>query len=203
MVVIEAVSITAEKVAKAAEVAEVALKELAQIEQTFPNIEDAVETLNSQGIDHGYREALQIEQPVQNDAQFKTVNEVIENASDAEVAIYKDARLELKEINGREVLQRTDIDYDAVDAFGQTNLERMAEGKAPLVDGKPIELHHIGQKMESPLAELTRMEHRGPGNDTILHDKLKESEINRTQFNAEKEAHWKTRAAQINIERGL
>ncbi|KXY32634.1 HNH/ENDO VII family nuclease [Bacillus cereus] len=203
MVVIEAVSITAEKVAKAAEVAEVALKELAQIEQTFPSIEDAVETLNSQGIDQGYREALQIEQPVQNDAQFKTVNEAIENASDAEVAIYKDAGLELKEINGREVLQRTDIDYDAVDAFGQTNLERMAEGKAPLVDGKPIELHHIGQKMESPLAELTRNEHRGPGNDTILHDKLKESEINRTQFNAEKEAHWKTRAAQINIERGL
>lgn len=203
MVVIEAVSITAEKVAKAAEVAEVALKELAQIEQTFPSIEDAVETLNSQVIDHGYKEALQIEQPVQNDAQFKTVNEAIENASDAEVAIYKNAGLELKEINGREVLQRTDIDYDAVDAFGQTNLERMAEGKAPLVDGKPIELHHIGQKMESPLAELTRNEHRGPGNDTILHDKLKDSEINRTQFNAEKEAHWKTRAAQINIERGL
>ncbi|AAT59192.1 MULTISPECIES: HNH/ENDO VII family nuclease [Bacillus cereus group] len=203
MVVIEAVSITAEKVAKAAEVAEVALKELAQIEQTFPNIEDAVETLNSQGIDHGYREALQIEQPVQNDAQFKTVNEAIENASDAEVAIYKNAGLELKEINGREVLQRTDIDYDAVDAFGQTNLERMAEGKAPLVDGRPIELHHIGQEMESPLAELTSTEHRGQGNDTILHDKSKDSEINRTQFNAEKEAHWKTRAAQINIERGL
>ncbi|MDG2784479.1 HNH/ENDO VII family nuclease [Vibrio parahaemolyticus] len=203
MVVIEAVSITAEKVAKAAEVAEVALKELAQIEQTFPNIEDAVETLNSQGVDHGYREALQIEQPVQNDAQFKTVNEAIENASDAEVAIYKNAGLELKEINGREVLQRTDIDYDAVDAFGQTNLERMAEGKAPLVDGRPIELHHIGQEMESPLAELTSTEHRGQGNDTILHDKSKDSEINRTQFNAEKEAHWKTRAAQINIERGL
>lgn len=196
MIVIEAVA------TKAAEVSEIALKELAQMERNFPNIEAAVETLNNQVIDHGYKEALQIE-PVQNDAQFKTVNEAIENASDAEVAIYKDAGLELKEINGREVLQRTDIDYDAVDAFGQTNLERMAEGKAPLVDGKPIELHHIGQKMESPLAELTRMEHRGPGNDTILHDKLKESEINRTQFNAEKEAHWKTRAAQINIERGL
>lgn len=105
-------------------------------------------------------------------------------------------------MNGREVLQRTDIDYDATDPFGRTNLERMEQGKAPLVDGKPIELHHIGQEMDSPLAELTQEEHRGPGNDGILHDKQKESEIDRNKFNTERENHWKERAEQVKLERG-
>lgn len=34
----------------------------------------------------------------------------------------------------------------------------------------------------SPLAELTTQEHRGKGNDTILHDKQKETEIDRGEF---------------------
>lgn len=118
--------------------------------------------------------------------------------SEAEAKIYEKAALEPVMVNDKDALIRTDIDYEKKDAFGDTNLERMADGKAPLdANGKPIELHHIGQKQDSPLAELTCAEHRGNGNDNILHNKIKESEINRESFNTERAEHWKSRAEQV------
>lgn len=74
----------------------------------------------------------------------------------------------------------------------------MEKGKPPLdKDGNPIELHHIGQKSDSPLAELTRDEHRGKGNDSILHDKTQDTEIDRKEFAKEKAEYWKSRAEEI------
>lgn len=118
--------------------------------------------------------------------------------SEAEAQIYDQANLEPAVVNGKDTLIRTDIDYEKTDLFGNTNLERMAEGKAPLdSNGRPIELHHIGQKQDSPLAELTVAEHRGNGNDNILHNKLKESEIDREDFGMERAEYWKARAEQV------
>lgn len=112
-----------------------------------------------------------------------------------EYEIYKTAGLQEAEIGGRKCLIRPDIDMDQKDSMGRTNKQRMEEGLAPLTkDGKVVELHHIGQKPDSPLAELTMEEHRGRGNDTILHDKTKDSEIDRNKFNGEKEEYWKNRA---------
>ncbi|TKI71894.1 hypothetical protein FC756_03615 [Lysinibacillus mangiferihumi] len=144
-------------------------------------------------------EAINIE-PID---QFRTVDEALSEASEAEKAIYEEAGLEKAVINDREVLIRTDIDYSAKDQFGRTNLERMEQGLAPLVDGQPVELHHVGQEMDSPLAELTRGEHRGEGNFSVLHEAGKESTINRNVFNAEKEAHWKARAEEIKAAGGI
>lgn len=122
--------------------------------------------------------------------------------NDAEARIYLDAGLEPTQVNGKEVLVRTDIDPDQVDLDGDTNMERMRKGKAPLgEDGRPIELHHIGQKQDSALAELTRAEHREGGNDGVLHDKYKETEIDRVDFDKERQAHWKARAEQISQSR--
>jgi hypothetical protein len=74
----------------------------------------------------------------------------------------------------------------------------MKRGKAPLTkDEQLVELHHIGQKTASPFAELTAVEHRGSGNDMILHDKTRESEIDRYAFRTERETYWKNRAAII------
>ena len=78
--------------------------------------------------------------------------------------------------------------------MGRTNEERANQGLAPINGGEVIELHHIGQHTDSPLAELTREEHRGKGNDAILHDKTKESEIDRQAFAREKNNHWMERA---------
>lgn len=136
---------------------------------------------------------------LEGDGYPKPILDAIE--SEAEANIYEDANLEPGRINGKDVLVRNDIDYDNKDIFDFTNLERMEQGKAPLdVNGKPIELHHIGQKQSSPLAELTSSEHRCQGNDNILHNKLKESEINREDFTKERIDHWKARAEQIKVQ---
>ena len=117
--------------------------------------------------------------------------------SEDEAQIYKDANLSVESVDGKDCLIRTDIDYEQV-VDGETNLERMKRGKAPMTkDEQLVELHHIGQKHGSPFAELTTIEHRGPGNDMILHDKTRESEIDRYAFRNERETYWKNRAAII------
>lgn len=111
-----------------------------------------------------------------------------------EAEIYLKAGLKEGVVNGRKALIRTDIDMSRKDEFGLTNLERMQNGNPPIAsNGEIIELHHIGQKADSPFAELTRTEHRGRGNDTILHDKNKVSEIDRSAFQNERQMHWKSR----------
>ena len=120
------------------------------------------------------------------------INEAISSLKEAE--IYSKAGLKEGTVNGRMALLRTDINLNQKDEFGLTNLERMKNGNPPLAtNGEIIELHHIGQKPDSPFAELTRTEHRGKGNDTILHDKTKESEIDRNAFQKERQAHWQNR----------
>ena len=112
-----------------------------------------------------------------------------------EYEIYKNAGLIEAEIGGKKCLIRDDIDWNQKDAMGRTNKERAEQGLSPISkDGKVIELHHIGQHTNSPLAELTQEEHRGKGNDSILHDKTKESEIDRQAFGNERSSHWESRA---------
>lgn len=112
-----------------------------------------------------------------------------------EYEIYKKVGLIETEIGGKKCLIRNDIDWDQKDAMGRTNRERAEQGLSPLnKDGKVMELHHIGQHADSPLAELTTDEHRGKGNDIILHNKAKESEIDRQAFTKERSEHWETRA---------
>lgn len=111
-----------------------------------------------------------------------------------EYEVYKEAGLVETEINGKKCLIRNDIDWDQKDAMGRTNRERAEQGLSPInKDGKVIELHHIGQHKDSPLAELTTEEHRGKGNDAILHNKDKESEIDRQEFARERSNHWQAR----------
>lgn len=111
-----------------------------------------------------------------------------------EAEIYMKAGLKEVEINGKKCLIRDDIDLDQEDEDGITNRERMERGRPPITkDGEEVELHHIGQKQNSPLAELTMEQHRGVGNDTILHDKTKETDIDRNEFGKERREHWKDR----------
>lgn len=125
----------------------------------------------------------------------KIVNSI---GSMKEYEIYKNADLIESEINGKPCLIKSDIDMSRKDTMGRNNNERMSQGLAPLDNnGEPVELHHIGQKNDSPLAELTREEHRGVQNDSILHDKTIESQIDRNRFNTERANHWKGRAEEV------
>ncbi|MEH6938325.1 HNH/ENDO VII family nuclease [Bacillus sp. JJ664] len=186
-------------------VAKKAIKEgnEAVAEKTF---HEGVEAIAKKAVKEGTEEVaekkeavtLESKEVVLNEGKrFKPLDEVLKDASPEEINIYNKAKLKEATVNSREALIRTDINYEVKDQFGRTNLERMEEGYAPLLDGQPIELHHIGQEMDSPLAELKWTEHRGEGNYLVLHDVNKESEINRPLFNLEKEAHWKARAEQI------
>ena len=118
-----------------------------------------------------------------------------------EYQVYKEANLIEVSVGEKACLVRQEIDMNRKDGFGRTNKERMEQGLAPLTnEGRPYELHHIGQHQDSPLAELTMQEHRGKGNDSILHIKTKESEINREEFGVERAEHWQNRAKEIEHE---
>ncbi|MCA9765244.1 MAG: HNH/ENDO VII family nuclease [Carnobacterium sp.] len=108
-----------------------------------------------------------------------------------EYTIYQEADLKEVQIGDQPCLTKQDINTDQIDEKGRTNSERLTKGLPPLdKNGSSIELHHIGQKSDSPLAELTIKEHRGIGNDAILHDKTKMSEIDRSSFGNERKKHW-------------
>lgn len=116
-----------------------------------------------------------------------------------EYRIYKGAGLNEALVGGRVCLVRSDIDLLRTDALGRTSEERMELGLAPISQdsGDPIELHHIGQHADSPLAELTYEEHYLNGNDGILHDKTKETESDRHAFDKERQDHWRERETMV------
>lgn len=124
--------------------------------------------------------------------------EVRHHLSPQEAAHYENMGLRAHEVGGRECLVRDDIDWEQRDAYGQTNKERAEQGLAPLdPEGRPYELHHVQQRSDGMLAELTRDEHRGAGVDRILHDPTKTSEIDRAEFDQIRADHWRAKAAEV------
>ena len=138
----------------------------------------------------------------------KEFSEYIQTKEEAE--IYIRAGLREARIGGRAALIRTDIDWSDYSIRRNTwlrnkladydkwaeynNADLIGEGFPPRDrNGDPYELHHIGQRQDSPFAELTWAEHMGDGNNTILHQAGKESEIDREAFDAEKSAYWQAR----------
>ncbi|MWV62670.1 hypothetical protein DCO58_02930 [Helicobacter saguini] len=116
-----------------------------------------------------------------------------------EVQLYIKEGLKEREVNDRICLVDDSIDPNLKDGVGRTNLERMKQGLPPLDEnGRPYNLHHIGQGKDSPFAELKESVHRE--NDGILHDKSKVSEIDRVEFAKQKAEHWKARAAEIEAQ---
>ena len=118
----------------------------------------------------------------------------------AEIQVYQNANLSEGIVNDRLVLKTNEINPNLVDAMGRTNLERMGKGLSAIDEtGNSFNLHHIGQKMNSPLAELKQSEHNIY--DNVLHDKTIKTEIhndsNENIWNGERKEHWKTRAIEI------
>lgn len=134
-------------------------------------------------------------------------DEIIDNIKNMkQYEILKNAGLVEVEINGRKCLIKENIDLDYTDEDGVSNRDRIARGLAPLDSktGKPIELHHLGQKADSPLVELTEEEHRtgeyedGKKNQSLWHDNTVETEVHGegNSWDQERKAHWKARAEQ-------
>ena len=107
-----------------------------------------------------------------------------------EYEVYKKSNLKIMKINGNWAYVQN-VDWNIKDSLGRTNAERVKKGFSPIdKNGVPLELHHIGQNPDAPLAILTNADHHK--NDKDLHY-LKgqcESLINRPEFNKQKKEFW-------------
>ena len=128
--------------------------------------------------------------------------------SPEEAEVYIGAGLVERSIGDRAALVRTDIDWRAFNCRQEwlkqkfadwdkwqdyNNADLIGEGWPPRdSNGDSYELHHIGQRQDSPFAELTWQEHMGDGNNAILHPN-RESVIDRQQFDDEKSRYWQDR----------
>ena len=109
--------------------------------------------------------------------------------------VYRSARLLETDIGGKKALIRNDINWRQTDEFGRTNMQRIDKGLSPITkNGQTIELHHMNQKSNAPLAELTAAEHKK------MPHSIRESEIDRNKWQTEKKNYWKARA-EIDITR--
>lgn len=113
-----------------------------------------------------------------------------------EFNVYKDAGLVGQMVNGELALvQKIDLAFESELPDGRmvTNLQRMAEGYAPIepATGKAYQLHHVGQKADASLAILTEKVHQEKS--SILHV-IKESEIDRKAFDKVRKEFWKAYA---------
>jgi hypothetical protein len=117
-----------------------------------------------------------------------------------EAEIYIDAQLVEGEVNGKPALLQPNIDGEACNdpkCPDYSNKELAQEGFPPRdKSGRPLELHHIGQNPDSPLAELTYEQHRGNGNFKILHT-FEDSSIDRIEFNKERKEYWIERSKSL------
>lgn len=104
--------------------------------------------------------------------------------------ICKEAGLRVGTVNNKTALVR-DID-PSYTKDGITNLDRMLNGR-PALDptGTAYELHHIGQRVDSTLAILTRAEHRQGGNHRIWHY------IGEATENPAKQPGWNKQASDV------
>jgi len=115
--------------------------------------------------------------------------------SDLEKDLIKNARVQ--KIKDKIVAKRDHIFKPCYkDELNRTNKERMEQGLAPIGnDGKSIELHHLKQKDNGIIIELTNEEHNK--NNETLHRYEKDSQINRVEFDKWKRKYWKNRAKEI------
>lgn len=152
------------------------------------------------------RNELTSEQKEQIKNETHWSGEIIDNirSMDEYEKVYKPADLHEQKVDGRTCLVKN-IDMDYVSPkTGLSNREAMAKGASPLdaKTGEKLELHHMGQNYDAPLAELCENSEHGDGNDKILHDKNTESWRNDTQLknqyqNVDRPNHWKERAEEV------
>ncbi len=76
-----------------------------------------------------------------------------------------------------------------------TNVERMEAGRAPIgFDGRSVELHHLSQTPEGPIAEMSRESHNKYNSVIHAPSKTHQSLIERDKFGNWREEYWKERA---------
>ena len=119
------------------------------------------------------------------------VTKEVEAATKSEASLWRKA-----DFNGTRVYQRNDlINPNLTDKIGRSNLQRMQEGLAPLgPDGKPINLHHMLQSSDSPIAEVTQTFHQQNSRVIHINPSTIPSGIDRSAFDVWRSNYWIKRA---------
>jgi RHS repeat-associated protein len=96
------------------------------------------------------------------------------------------------EFEGTIVYQRDDlIDPKLIDSRGRTNIQRMEKGLAPIgPDGEPINLHHLTQKPNGPIMEVTATFHQNYYKTMHINTGNWPSAIDRNIFQQWKKLYW-------------
>ncbi|WP_282187987.1 HNH/ENDO VII family nuclease, partial [Photorhabdus noenieputensis] len=104
---------------------------------------------------------------------------------------------------GNKVYQRDDLfDPQHMSAWRDkgkvirgTNIERMASGRAPVGhDGKAVNLHHMLQTQNGPIAEMSQTFHKVNHKAIHINPNTIPSGIDRATFNKWREQYWSNRA---------
>jgi RHS repeat-associated protein len=98
---------------------------------------------------------------------------------------------------GNKVFQRNDlIDPGKIDPkTGLSNLDLMKAGRAPIgPDDKPINLHHMIQKHNGAIAEMTQTFHQKNSKIIHINPSSTPSGINRAEFNKWRARYWRERS---------
>ena len=96
---------------------------------------------------------------------------------------------------GNLVYQRPDLIDPDLTQNGLTNLQRMQQGFAPYgPDGNPMQLHHMLQSQNGPIAEVTQTFHQVFSSIVHINPNTIGSGINRAVFNAWRMEYWMNRA---------
>jgi len=98
---------------------------------------------------------------------------------------------------GNKVYQRNDLfDPKFIDARGRSNIERMRGGLAPIgKDGNSMNLHHLTQRQNGGIAEMTQTFHQQNSRVIHINPKSTPSGIDRVgHFNQWRRDYWKDRA---------
>ncbi|MCS4308604.1 RHS repeat-associated protein [Rheinheimera pacifica] len=125
--------------------------------------------------------------------RFKTVGHTLENIAGSGRKFWANSKM----FNGNKVFQRNDlINPKLTDSrTGLTNVELMRSGRAPIgPDGKPINLHHMTQRHEGAIAEVSQTFHQRNSNIIHINPSTTQSGINRADFNKWRSEYWKSRA---------
>lgn len=131
--------------------------------------------------------------------------DVIKNLhSMEEYDVYRRAGIVPVKIDGNWAFLQN-VDWDYVDENGFSNLQRVLErGNAPIgPDGKSFELHHIGQRADSPLAILTHTQHHAPQDYSFIHYADERKKIGEAAWAAQKQEFWEKMAETYMKVKGL
>lgn len=94
-----------------------------------------------------------------------------------------------KEINGRNVYQRDDLVLGH--EYSDGNMARMAKGNAPLgPDGKAVNLHHMLQTHDGPIAEVSQTFHQKNSSVIHINPSSTPSGIDRATFATFRKTYW-------------